>query len=125
MRIRLCFTLLALASALTHADSPPAAADSLYARLGGTARINAIIDATIEQASIAADQRPLVRAQWVARICAISGGGCHVADGSTPAVFAGAIEELRRAMRAHDVPLAARNELLDLLGAQPRNPGSP
>lgn len=125
MRIRLCFTLLALASGVALADSPAARADSLYARLGGTTRVTAIIEATIEHASIAADKRPLVRDQWVAQICAISGGGCRVADAPTPDIFAGAIEELRRAMRAHAVPLAARNELLELLAAHPRGFDSP
>lgn len=127
---RPCIALLALISGACFAGSP---ADTLYARLGGSSKIAAIVDQTIERA--AADPRTQqafahadlarVKDSWIARICAISGGGCRAADEATPGISAGAIEELRRAMRAQDVPLAARNELLELLAAVSQTVASP
>jgi len=107
--------LLALASAATFADTPAPQAGSLYARLGGAAKVTAVVDATFGQASIAGDQRAFVREQWVAQICAISGGGCAASTDVMRDAPVGVIEALRHALRAQDVPLKARNELLDLL----------
>ena len=115
MRIRLSFTLLALVSGAALADSPASRADTLYARLGGQENVTAFVDATIARASLDLDQRALVRDQWIARICAISGGGCRAAGDVTRDAPVSLIEALRGAMRAQDVPLSARNELLDLL----------
>ena len=121
MRFRPALALLALLSGVSLADSRGAPGDSLYARLGGAEKVAAFIDATIEHAAIAVDRRPVVREQWIRQICALSDGGCRAADRLAPGLSAGTIEELRRAMRAHDVPLAARNELLELLAANPRD----
>jgi hypothetical protein len=114
MRIRLHFTLFALASGIAVADSPDANGDSLYARLGGTTKVTAFVEAMLEHAPIGGADRALERDRWVAKICALSGGDCDVADadGRTPLV---PVEDLRRAMRAYQVPLAARNQLLERL----------
>ena len=50
-------------------------------------------------------------------ICALAGGNCHSprAPRISEAQFVELVEGLRASMRAHDVPLAARNELLEAL----------
>ena len=107
--------LLALASAATFAGTPAPQVGSLYARLGGAAKVTAVVDATLDQASISGDRRAFVREQWVAQICAIRGGGCAASPNVMRDAPVGVIEALRHALRAQDVPLKARNELLDLL----------
>lgn len=101
-----------------------ASADSLFERLGGTTRVTAIVDATVDE--LAANSRePLLRApqdiknDLVRRICAVTGGGCRYRG----AVDTGPelVEALRLAMRTHGVPLAARNELLESLAPTRRN----
>jgi hypothetical protein len=66
----------------------------------------------------------------VARICWMTGGGCRN-PGALSAGFAGAdaaqpqlLEALRVAMRVHDVPLAARNELLEVIAPVRRDVAS-
>jgi hypothetical protein len=62
-----------------------------------------------------------------ARICALAGGGCRMDAPPldvSDAGFVALVAELRSAMRAEHVPLAARNELLELLAPQPRDVAS-
>jgi len=99
-------------------------ADSLFARLGGTERVNAIVDATVVELAntnapaFAGRDAHTLKNQLMQRICAVTGGGCRPpgADGSD--ADAGLVEALRVAMRTHGVPLAARNELIEALSTR-------
>jgi len=104
--------------------------EPLFERLGGTARVAAFVDATVDE--LAADPQggsvregldlQAVKADLVARICALSGGGCRYRQKAAALqTSAGLVEVLRVAMRAHGVPLAARNELLETLATTRRD----
>jgi hypothetical protein len=125
MSRRLCFALLALVCGVSRADPPAARADSLYARLGGTDKVSVFVREAIGHADISAADATLASDRWIARICALAGGGCRGADDASRTASADMVEALRRAMRAQEVPMTARNELLDLLAAAPRAPASP
>jgi len=105
--------LAAFCSLASAADGP---ASPLFARLGGSASIDAIASDTIEaaaksNASVVGD--PAVAKQKFAQyICARTGGGCATPGGGE---FLALVEPLRIALRAHNVPLAARNELIEVL----------
>ena len=125
LRRPLLTAILATLSCLAAAGEP-APADSLFARLGGTARVTAIADATV--AELAANSREAsfgkrapqdFKNDLVRRICAVTGGGCRYrgAADTSPEL----VEALRLAMRTHGVPLAARNELLEALAPTRRN----
>ena len=107
------FTVVLLAAI----GSTAYAADPLFARLGGSEKIQAVVDDTIESAAksdaaVAGDPKAAKRklAQY---ICARTGGGCASNVGGTE--FLPLVEPLRIALRTHQVPLAARNELLEVL----------
>ena len=105
-------------------------ADSLFFRLGGTAKITAFVDASVNElaarphagGAFQGQDLQAIKNDLVARICCMSGGGCRqpgvlrtsVAS-SADAAQSELLEALRLAMRAQDVPLAARNELLELI----------
>lgn len=103
---------------------------SLYERLGGTPKVTAFVNQTIDRfaadarartALEPADIQPL-KAALLGRICALSGGGCASAGlAIDSASYPVLVDALRGAMRAHDVPLAARNELLDILAPMTRD----
>jgi len=113
--------------------------DSLYSRLGGTPKVTAVVDATLNElaasnhGNTAGEHRDLqsLKNDLVARICWMTGGGCRN-PGALRAGFAGTagaaqpqlVEALRVAMRAHDVPLAARNELLEVIAPVRRDVAS-
>jgi hemoglobin len=121
------------------ATGPHAAPGSLYERLGGAAKVTAVVDETIDK--VAADPRmnqsfdkvniKRVKALLVEQICALSGGGCTYTGDSTKDVhaghkirnaeFYGLVEVLRDSMRNHDIPLSARNELLEILAPMKRD----
>ena len=119
-------TLLSALCCLASASEPA----SLYARLGGTPNVTAIVDATVNELAAsnhhntASQHQDLqsLKNDLVARICWMTGGGCRN-PGALRAGFAGTtdaaqpklMEALRVAMREHDVPLAARNELLEVI----------
>ncbi len=135
------FTLLAAGiSMATFARTPTLArppaiapAGSLYERLGGTPAVTAFVADTIDkvvanpQTNRPFDKVNLQNAKdmLVEQICAFTGGGCPCSSEPKLAVFAsddisdmeyfGLIEALRESMRARDVPLAARNQLLEVL----------
>ncbi|HEX5160818.1 MAG TPA: hypothetical protein VFV88_03795 [Steroidobacteraceae bacterium] len=124
--------LAGLASAAEPAHT--GAAESLYARLGGTSGVSAIVDATVEE--LAAKSRAVpgfesrdvqdIKNDLAARICSLAGGGCRN-PGARRVDLASQVElveALRVAMRAQDVPLAARNELLEALAPVRRDVAS-
>jgi len=119
------------AGAETSATAPTPAPGSLYERLGGTAKIAAVVNDALDR--VASDKRlsrsfdkvdlKRVNAMLVEQICSISGGGCaddttEDADGGqqiTNAQFYQLVEALRVSMRGYDIPMSARNELLAML----------
>ena len=144
------FALAQIPSAKTapvSAQTPPvsvpppaiAPAGSLYARLGGTAKVSAFVGVTIDRTAADPDLNRSfdkvnlqhVKDMLVLQICTITGGGCtytgdtmrdvHAGHKITNAEFAGLVEVLRAEMRAQDVPLPARNELLALLAPMKRD----
>lgn len=90
-----------------------ASGPSLYSRLGGTDGMNAVVREAIEHAI----EDDAGRRQLASYICARAGGGCGNtrAPQISDAQFVQLVEVLRASMRAHDVPLAARNELLEAI----------
>ena len=134
-------------SSAAFAQSPPqpaplpavAPAGSLYARLGGTPKVSAFVNETIEKvAHDPATKRSFdkvnlqhVKAMLAEQICSLTGGGCaytgdtmrdvHAGHQISNAEFFELVEVLRASMRTHDVPLSARNELLELLAPMKRD----
>ena len=140
-RHRAVGALFLLAVSVSLAAAPPAVAPagSLYARLGGTPTVTAFVDQTIEH--VAADPRmnrsfdkvnlQHVKDMLLEQICSLTGGGCtytgdtmrevHAGHHISNAEFFALVDELRAAMRAAGVPLAARNELLEILAPMKRD----
>lgn len=120
---------------------PPAVAPagSLYERLGGTAKVTAFVNATIDRvATNPAMNRTFdkvnlqhVKDMLIEQICSLTGGGCvysgdtmrdvHAGHKITNAEFFDLVEVLRESMRQQDVPLSARNELLEILAPMKRD----
>lgn len=116
-----------------------APAGSLYARLGGTPKVTAFVSETVE--SVASNEHTKrsfdkvnlqhVKDMLAEQICSLSGGGCtysgdtmrevHAGHKITNAEFFELVEILRDSMRRHEVPLAARNELLEILAPMKRD----
>jgi len=142
MLTRACsFLVVSLIASGALAGSLPevAPAGSLYERLGGTPKVTAFVNRTIDK--VAADPHmnrsfDKVNLQHVKdmlseQICSLSGGGCsytgdtmrdvHAGHHISNAEFFGLVEVLRDSMRAHDVPLSARNELLEILAPMKRD----
>jgi hemoglobin len=139
--------LAAFASAPSFAQAPPsripppaiAPAGSLYARLGGTGVVTAFVGDTIDKVvanpemNRSFDKVNLqhVKDMLIEQICALTGGGCaysgdtmrevHAGHHISNAEFFGLVEVLRESMRARDVPLRARNELLEILAPMKRD----
>src|SRR5690349_4753358 len=131
----------------SFAQSPPvrvpppatAPAGSLYARLGGTASVTAFVGETIDRVAANPEMNRSfdkvnlqhVKDVLIEQICALTGGGCvytgdtmrdvHAGHHITNAEFFGLVEVLRESMRAHDVPLTARNQLLEVLAPMKRD----
>ena len=126
-------TGLLLLSTLASALAQNTGAASLYARLGGAARVEAISRELI--ATAAHDPRTRrsferVNLERLAgllaeQICALTGGGCtysgddmrevHAGHGISAAEFNAMVEELRAILRRHGIALRERNQLLALL----------
>jgi hemoglobin len=120
---------------------PPAIAPagSLYERLGGTTKVSAFVNQTIDvvasnpQMNQSFDKVNLqhVKDMLIEQICSLTGGGCrytgdtmrdvHAGHHISNAEFFGLVEVLRVAMRAQKVPLPARNELLEILAPMKRD----
>jgi truncated hemoglobin YjbI len=73
---------------------------------------------------------PLAKDLLTERICTLTGGGCdnggkmrlaHAAKPISSAEFSSLVEAMRESMRARDVPLAARNQLLEILAPMTRD----
>jgi hypothetical protein len=116
-------TMAVLATFCGLAGAADRPASPLFARLGGAAIIDAVVNETVEAAAksgatIAAD-RPAARLRLAQFICARTGGGCS--SKAAGAEFDALIAPLRIALRAHQVPLTARNELLEALAPARRD----
>ncbi len=120
---------------------PPAIAPpgSLYERLGGTAKVSAFVNQTID--AVAANPKmnqsfdkvnlQHVKDMLIEQICSLTGGGCKYTGDTMRDVHAGhhignaeffaLVEVLRDAMRAQQVPLSARNQLLEILAPMKRD----
>jgi hemoglobin len=146
---RILLVACALLATAAIAQSPPVAkpvplptvapAGSLYARLGGTPAVSAFVADTIDQVANGEHTRRSfdkvnlqhVKDMLAEQICSLTGGGCtysgdtmrevHAGHQITNAEFFELVEVLRAAMRKHDVPLAARNELLEILAPMKRD----
>jgi hemoglobin len=112
---------------------------SLYERLGGTEKVTAVVNETIDV--VAADPRmnqsfdkvnlKRVKALLVEQICSLTGGGCAYTGDSMKDVHAGhkisnaefydLVEVLRESLRKQNIPLSARNELLEILAPMKRD----
>jgi hemoglobin len=117
-------SIAALANAGHRADG------SLYKALGGQAGVTAIVDQML--LNISDDTRIVhyfadanianLRHGLITQFCDISGGPCHYTGLNvkathrglhiTAAAFNALVEDLRRAMKHLDIPIAARNRLL-------------
>src|SRR5690348_6035557 len=104
--------------------SATASADSLYERLGGAQVVSAVVADAVAKTNL-----PLAKDALTVRIYTLTGGGCkdsgaHDAHAGQPisnAEFSGLVEAMRESMRARDVPLAARNQLLEILAPMGRD----
>ena len=120
------FILIALgASAIASAQTPP----SLYERLGGTPVVSAFVADAVNRTFDKADLQ-LMKDLLTERICTLTGGDCtgggmkravHASHHISGAEFSGLVEAMRESMRARDVPLAARNQLLEILAPMNRD----
>ena len=120
------FILIALgASAIASEQARP----SLYERLGGTPVVSAFVADAVNRTF---DNPDLQRMKdlLTERICTLTGGDCsrgdmqravHPSHHISGAEFSGLVEAMRESMRAHDVPLAARNQLLEILAPMNRD----
>jgi len=117
--------LLSTFCCVVLADSAPSP-DSLYSRLGGQAKVNAFVSDSVDAAAAHTHDQPqfaaanlsALKQQLAARICSLSGGSCDsraISLELDDAQIVALIEGLRASMRAHQVPLPARNELLEVL----------
>jgi hemoglobin len=137
--------LAAVSPAFAQAPSalvpPPvvAPAGSLYERLGGTPKVSAFVDQTIDVVAAnptmnqSFDKVNLqhVKDMLIEQICSLTGGGCkytgdtmrdvHAGHKISNAEFFDLVEVLRDAMRTQNVPLSARNELLEILAPMKRD----
>jgi len=128
-RSLLLLVVVLVGSSSAFAQSPPAAPSSLYARLGGATKVAAFVSQTIDtNQSLDSAQRADAKLLLTARICALAGGGCPAGSDSPRddqdvgnIEIRAFVEELRVAMRVQNVPLAARNELLELLAPMYRD----
>ncbi len=118
---------LCLAAVSSFGGSPASGAPdgSLYARLGGASTVSMVVERAVTRVAASFDATHLQRmkSSLNARICALAGGGCRTNSDVlelSDANYLALVEELRGAMRAERIPIAARNELLELLAAPPR-----
>lgn len=134
-------SVIAFAQAPAARTAPPAIAPagSLYERLGGTSTVSAFVSDTIDKVAAnpatnkSFDKVNLqhVKDMLIDQICSLTGGGCkytgdtmrdvHAGHHITNAEFFDLVEVLREAMRTRNVPLAARNELLEILAPMKRD----
>jgi hemoglobin len=126
--------LVLVATGCAGMERSPAAATSLYDRLGGRAAITAVVDDFI--GNVAVDQRihqrfqgadiPRLKTMLVDQICEASGGPCtytgktmleaHRGMKVTDAEFTALVEDLVRSLDKFKVPGREQQELLAALG---------
>lgn len=132
-------TISAAPASTPVADATPVPG-SLYERLGGTAKVTAVVGEAIDK--VASNRRTSrsfdkvdiahVKEQFVQQLCSLTGGGCtytgatmqdvNGGQGVRSAEFYQLTEALRAAMRSYEIPLSARNELLSVLASiKPRS----
>jgi hemoglobin len=129
------FFAACLATQLSMASSP----SSLYARMGGTSVITAVVSDLIDESASdphlkrSFDKVNLARLKslLVEQICALAGGGCrysgdsmhdvHAGLGITQAEFYGMVDVLKGTMSRHGIALRERNELLAILAPMKRD----
>lgn len=113
--------------------------DSLYARLGGTPNVTAVVSDLIDEAASdphlkrSFDKVNLghLKHLLVEQICELTGGGCrysgdsmrdvHAGLGITQAEFYGLVQVLKDSMRRHGIAIRERNELLAILAPMKRD----
>jgi hemoglobin len=126
---RLAGALVLIAMGASAASAQPTA-DSLYARLGGTIVVSAFVADTIDKVIADPEMKPSfdranlqhVKALLTERICTLTGGGCTDHGVAMRELHSRElIEAMRESMRAHDVPLVARNQLLEILAPMSRD----
>ena len=110
-------TAALLAGFCSFASATDSLTSPLYTRLGGRASIDAVVSDAVDAAAsaglaVTAD-RAATKRRFAQFICARTGGGCS--SDLAGAEFRTLVEPLRIALRAHQVPLAACNELIEVL----------
>jgi hemoglobin len=113
--------------------------DSLYARMGGTPNVTAVVNDLIDEAASDSqlkrsfDKVNLGRLKQllVEQICELTGGGCrysgdsirdaHAGLGITQAEFYGLVQVLKDSMQRHGIAIRERNELLAILAPMKRD----
>jgi hemoglobin len=113
--------------------------DSLYARMGGTTNVTAVVSDLIDEAANdpqlkrSFDKVNLRRLKrlLVEQICELTGGGCrysgdsmrdvHAGLGITQAEFYGLVQVLKDSMQRHGIAIRERNELLAILAPMKRD----
>jgi hemoglobin len=112
---------------------------TLYARLGGTPVVSAFVADAIDRVvanpetnrTLDKANLQLMKDLLTERICTLTGGGCthsgdrmrevHASHHLSGVEFSGLVEAMRESMRARGVPLAARNQLLEILAPMNRD----
>jgi hemoglobin len=130
-----CVTTLWAIAPVAIASSP----DSLYARMGGTPNVTAVVSDLIDEAASdpqlkrSFDKMNLGRLKdlLVEQICELTGGGCrysgdsmrdvHAGLGITQAEFYGLVQVLKDSMQRHGIAIRERNELLAILAPMKRD----
>ena len=122
-----------------HSRSAAPSDASLYARMGGSATITAVVDELIDhsandpklQRSFKDVDLARVKRLLAEQICSLTGGGCQYSGDSMRDVhaglkidqseFYGLVEALRDTLRRRGVGLRERNELLEILAPMKRD----
>jgi hemoglobin len=130
---------LVASGSLLAATARVAPQASLYARMGGTRAVTAVVSDTIDQViadprlnqSFAGVNTKRLKRRIVEFICQLAGGGCryhgdtmraaHANLHITESDFYGMVAILREQMRRHHVGLRERNELLAILAPMKRD----
>lgn len=133
--VMLWLPLMLVAGCATDPRTTP----TLHQRLGGAARITAVVDRTIERAATDVRTRrsfdgiklAALKLSLVEQICALTGGGCRY-EGATMAAahkdsrildseFDALVTILREELDRRSADAAAKNELLRLLAPMKRD----
>ncbi len=137
--LRTTTVVAALACALAHAQTRPAADDALYQQLGGQTGLTALVDDFMVRLLADARMNPFfkdvdqkhLKEQLVAQFCQVSGGPCvlngpdmkkaHDGMDITKSNFNALVEVLQNSMDAKQIPFTAQNRLLAKLAPMHRD----